>query len=474
MVKRFLLILLTIWVFMTCAIGTRAQVKYSLTYSAKTPDIVSVSIQFAKVRKGALVFIMPRSAPGNYGATNYDGFVENLFAVDGSGKLVAMTRDASGAPRWKVDGADSKWAGAQYNVDLKKMEQRLTPSDASIRRVGFAGILNYSVFGWIEGTESEPVNCTVKAPETWPIFSTTNPTVSMATGESRFATESYYELADGQIFIGPRVRVRRFEAAVPLFVVSYCETGDEYLDDYGKQGAMSMNILKEYFGELPFKQYSIMLRNSVPLETSDVPTLAMEHLQSSTFFGGTDNVRKEAMNQQDVIRTMPTYLHHMSHAFIPLRSYGDTYRPYVQEIPPIINNIWFNEGFMWFLAYDALKMDGLKRLFINNTANADPVIKRMSLEQLSQAASTMYGNDFRLGMGVFSRGAMMAIEMDARLKEKSNGTRSMKDVLKFLYRWSKENKRAFTMDEFPSLIDRSTGITISDIYNKWRSPLSVM
>ena len=61
--------------------------------------------------------------------------------------------------------------------------------------------------------------------------------------------------------------------------------------------------------------------------------------------------RAHATNQQNVIATMATYLHHMGHAFIPLSCYGDAYRPYVKEMPPLINNIRFNEGFMWFVPY---------------------------------------------------------------------------------------------------------------------------
>jgi hypothetical protein len=121
-----------------------------------------------------------------------------------------------------------------------------------------------------------------------------------------------------------------------LFIASYCETEDEYLDDYGLQGTESIKMLNDYFGELPFQHYSIMLRKAIPLEPGSAPALAMEHLQSSTFFGDTSGKRKSKMSAETVIRTMPTYLHHMSHAFIPLRCYGDTYRPYVMEIPPIV------------------------------------------------------------------------------------------------------------------------------------------
>jgi len=286
-----------------------------------------------------------------------------------------------------------------------------------------------------------------------------------------FKANNYYSLADGQIFIGNHFRVKEYKALVPLFVASYCQVADEYLDDYGQQGIISMEILKDYFGELPFPCYSIMLRKAIPVEPVNAPSLALEHLQSATFFGDTSNWRSSSMTREKMMRTIPTYLHHMSHAYIPLRCYGDAYRPYVQELPPIINNIWFNEGFMWFLPYDTLKMDRLKNLFYENVYNTSPIIKKMSLSQLSQIASTMYGIDFRLGTAVFSRGAMMAIEMNNYIKEKTNSKKSMRDVMRYLYIWSKESHRPFTMEEFPGLINKGAGVDLSEIYNRWQLPV---
>jgi predicted metalloprotease with PDZ domain len=202
-----------------------------------------------------------------------------------------------------------------------------------------------------------------------------------------------------------------------------------------------------------------------------MPAFGMEHLQSSTFFGDTSGRRTEAMSAENVLKTIPTYLHHMGHAFLPLRCYGDAYRPYVKEIPPIIKNIWFNEGFMWFIPYETLKSAAWEKIFYTNTYKTDPQIKKMGLQELSQEASLMYSADFRLGRAVFSRGASMAIEMNNYIKEKTGGKKSLKDVIRFLYYWSKENKRPFTMDEFSLLINKASGVDLTDIYNKWQLPI---
>ncbi len=465
---RILIILIAISSFSSFS---SAQLRYTLSYKDSSASVLKVSVEASSPLTAPLSFIMPRSIPGHYGVCYYDHFITNIFVVSNSGVKYAMVKNGLGAPRWSYADTGRQVVRIEYEVDLNRMERNSMPAEASIVRPGFAGILNYSVFGWIEGTEKQKVQCKVSTFTNWSIFSTNQPAAVLAKGGMDINAENYYELADGQLFMGTAFQVKEFKGITPLFVASYCQTREEWIDDYGLQGTMSMEILKDYFGELPFQHYSIMLIKSLPLEKGNYPSLGMEHLSSSTFFGDTTGMRRTAMSRDDIKRTMPTFLHHMGHALIPLRSYGDAYRPYVMEIPPIINNIWYNEGFMWFLPYDELKLQNMKINFDNSVYKTSSEIKKLSLQQLSQAASTMYSADFRLGRAVFSRGALMAVEMDNYLKEKSNGTRSMKDVLRYLYNWSKENRRPFTMEEFPLLINEACHIDLSSIYKKWLLPI---
>jgi predicted metalloprotease with PDZ domain len=465
-VKRFIILVFSVLGSFACT----AQTRYTFLYPDSNSSTIAIRIQPATPLAAQVSFVMPRSIPGAYGIATYDKFITDITAMTTKGRQ-PMIKDKNDAPRWYYTDSTAPLLSIEYRVDLEKMERKIAPADASIMRTGFLGVLNYSVFGWIDGLEKKPVACRVQTMSSWSIFSTNTPTVAMNRGDLQFAADDYYSLADGQLFIGNRFRVKEFAGPVPLYIVSFCESQDEYLDDYAWQGIYSMNILKDYFGELPFKQYTILLRKAIPLEMGSAPTLAMEHLQSATFFGDTSGIRKAAMGKEDRVRTMPTYLHHMSHAFIPLRCYGDTYRPYPLEIPPIINNIWFNEGFMWFLPYDTLKLTSMKDGFYANVYKTSPYIKSLTLSQLSQIASTIYGTDFRLGRAVYSRGALMAIEMNDFLKEKSAGSRSMKDVFRYLYQWAKQNNRPFTMEEFPILISNACNIDLTAIYRKWQNPV---
>jgi hypothetical protein len=194
----------------------------------------------------------------------------------------------------------------------------------------------------------------------------------------------------------------------------------------------------------------------------------MEHLNSATFTGKSADMLTAPVDTAIRTRRMLPVLHHMGHSYLPLRCYGDDYRPYVLLTAPVIRNIWFNEGFIWFLCQDTLKSPALQKRLEDNTLHADPEIAVLPLFKLSAIASTQYAKDFRIGQATFSRGAMMATEMNALIKKKTGGKKSMKDVLRYLYEWGKKNQRPFTMDEFPKLMTTATGVDISAIFSKWQ------
>jgi predicted metalloprotease with PDZ domain len=459
-------------IFLVANYSLSAQVNYTLTFAENSEAVAKVSVGLPSPAS-AVNFVMPRSVPGDYSINPFDAFVENIAAITANGERIPLIKNEFDAPRWASPGANTKpLARIEYEVNLEKMERKMPPGSSSVARRGFVGLLNYSVFGWIEGAEKQKVRCAVKAPDTWAIFSSNQPTAAPKKGEFSFEAASYHELADGQLFLGTAFQVKEFKGLTPLFVASYCQLGDEFLDDYGKQGVKSLEILKDYFGEIPFRHYSLMLVRATPLEPGNAPQLAMEHLASATFFGDTSAMRKAAMTDEERNRAMPTYLHHIAHAYIPLRAYGDSYRPFVQEIPPIIKNIWLNEGFMWFLVYDTLRFERMKTNFRNSVYNTSESLKKLTLTELSQLGSTAYGVDFRIGRAIFSRGALMALEMNEHLLKESGGKKSMKDVIRYLYHWGKQNRRAFTAEELPQLLNQACGISLQKIYDKWQLPVS--
>ena len=82
----------------------------------------------------------------------------------------------------------------------------------------------------------------------------------------------------------------------------------------------------------------------------------------------------------------------------------------------------------------------------------------------------MYSLDFRFGMNTVARGALMAAEMDDRIRSQTNGKQSLRDGMRFLLDWSARNHRAFKTEELGALLSQSTGTDLSEIVDRWMQP----
>jgi predicted metalloprotease with PDZ domain len=207
----------------------------------------------------------------------------------------------------------------------------------------------------------------------------------------------------------------------------------------------------------------------------------MEHLNSGTFYLDTEHALTAKSDDGERETHRFNYAHHIAHSWIPKHAYGAGYLPFAWEMTPLIDTIWFNEGFGRYVAIEALaealpKNDGeryrrgkLDRLrAILDVAPA--FLQRMPLSDLSREGSFLYADDFRVGQSLFARGALMAAEMDDRIRSQTAGKKSLRDALRHLMDWSERNQRAFRTEELPVIFREATGVDTSAILDRWMQP----
>ena len=209
--------------------------------------------------------------------------------------------------------------------------------------------------------------------------------------------------------------------------------------------------------------------------------MSMEHLNSSTYYLAASTGLTAASTPADEARVLYNFAHHMAHAWVPKRVYGHGYFPFQWELAPVLDSIWFAEGFGQYAAIMAVAngtadpaayRDGmLDRRFRPNLSSAPAFLRRLSLVELSRVASTRYSEDFRTGRLVFSRGGLMAAAIDDRIQSESKGTKSLRDALRYLVSWTARERRAFANDELASLIQQATGVDTGPVIEQWLRPL---
>ncbi len=452
-------------------------ITYRFHYATAGDASVVIAIDWSTPLAESRALVMPRAIPMGYGEQRYDAFVSDVAAT-ATGAVAAPAREEG--PRWRLAAGTT---GVTYRVDLRRMEREVhAASDQSRVRDGYLGALGYSVFAFVEGFERRPIRLRVEGPAGWPVVATLAPRWPAAAAAVDAAAADYYALADGQIVMGPRLEMRRLATApVPLYLVSYAE-GAVDLDRVGRLAATAFTRVVDYFGTVPFPHYTIHQELLTPLSPAHEYGMSMEHLGSSTYYLAASAGLTAASTPADDARVLYNFAHHIAHAWVPKRAYGHGYFPFQWELAPVLDSIWFAEGFGQYAAIQAVaagtpdpaafRQDMLARRFRANLASAPAFLTRLSLVELSRVASTRYAEDFRTGRLVFSRGGLMAAAIDDRIGAATGGAKSLRDALRYLVAWTAREQRAFAIDELPGLIAQATGVDPRAVVDEWLAPLT--
>jgi predicted metalloprotease with PDZ domain len=245
----------------------------------------------------------------------------------------------------------------------------------------------------------------------------------------------------------------------------------------------SMAAVIEYFASAPFPHFTVVQELLRPVSPRHNYNYSMEHLLSATFYLSDERGITSQTESAEMERTRFNYAHHFAHAWIPKRLSGKGYRPFNWELAPVLDTIWFSEGFAQYLAMAALAdqlpeadraeyLDNLiQGRFRDNLDGAPLFSKKMSLTELSHSASTLSSQDFRTLRHVSSRGGMIAAEMDALIREQSGGTRTLRDGLRYLMHWSEQERRPLDMEELPEILQQAVGVDTRSILQDWKKPM---
>jgi len=453
-----------------------SQVAYELHYGGAGDPGVSLRITPKNPLPAPVDLVIPRSYPGGYSFVPYDDFVEDVHAFSPDGQSIACKKDADG-PRWAIGQGSEKIARIEYRVNVVRMEDRVLDSvETSKIRKNYVGLLGYSVFGYIDGMQQASVDLQVNGPAGWPVLSTLDPHATVPKGAVKVHAASYDVLADSQVVMGPGVQFQALPGKINLLMAVYSE-GDEDVDAESKLAREALDRVQEYFGDTPFPAYTVLLELLQPREGHDY-NFSQEHDTSGTFSLSVDSATNAHSADSHAYSTLFNYAHHMAHSWVPKRVWGVGYRPFNWELTPVIETIWFNEGFGRYAGMQAIaaglpeeeRKTRRERTIMRTRGILDaapPFIKRMPLTLLSQEASFLYAKDFRTGMNIFGRGFLMAAEMDDRIQAQTKGKKSLRDGYRALLAWSAANQRAFQVEEMTRILSESTGVDVHDIVARW-------
>ncbi len=471
-------------------------VAYRLTVGDPATRTVDIEMRVPPTA-GPATLIIPRAIPMGYGTAPYDAFYREVQAFDTEGNTLDVQRARHG-PRFAIGGDDRSLARVTWRVDIGAMEgEILSASDTSKMRSGYAGLLGYSVFAYLEGLDDLPVRLTIGATDAWPAFTTLAPNAPPATSEVQTTAADFYALADSQVLLGPNVQVVRMtrgdrpgplpdlpdrhprfgESTPTLFVAGYAECDADFTR-IGDLGQLCLEALVDWFGSAPFDHYTMVVEYVTPRSPRHRYGFSMEHLDSATFFFTIDDAITSSVDATTANRSLYNYAHHIAHSWIPKRCAMKGYYPFPWEVAPVLDSIWFSEGFGQYVAADALELirPGIRdrivaRRFRRSLQLTPRALRRLPLVEVSRMASTQYSEHFGTGINVFARGGLMAAAIDADIRQKTDGKHSLRDGLRRLVASCAANGQPCDVAGLMASIAEATSVDVSPIVERWLGPV---
>jgi predicted metalloprotease with PDZ domain len=450
-------------------------VSYLLRYDSDRAGRVVVTMT-PPPQQGPVQLVFPRAIPMGYGVVPYADFVEGVRGWSPTGEHLPVARLEG--PRWRIGRDGAAIERIRYVVDVHRMEQRtLSAADSSRSRYGYLSLLGYSVLGYLDGLEKAPIKLDVRAPVGWPVYATLSPSATPWPGQVTLNAPEFYAAADSQILMGPDLQVRQLAGVRPLYLVGYVEAPADLALD-GSLVEQAFGRVSEWFAGTPFPHYTAMIEYLRPVSSDHQYGFSMEHLESSTYFLDTTRALLPTSPADALDRARFNYAHHIAHSWIPKRLAGEGYFPHRWEVPPVIDTLWFSEGFARWIASEALlsgtadgNRDSLRteqRARWQGMVDQFPAVFRTtSLVDLSRVGSTQYSEDFRIGQTLYCRGALFACELDSAIRERAAGGRSLRDSIRAAMVWSAREKRGFRVDELPRLLGEPVGVDVGPVFAKW-------
>ena len=380
------------------------------------------------------IYHFAATAPGTYSILDFGRLVHSFRAFDEHGDGLSAERISTND--WKI--ADPvRLALITYDVedsfDANLKENAIAPMSGSGIDSGFVGFNTFSVLGYFQGLQSNPVKMKVEYKAGWIIG-----TAMEVDNEGYYVAESYDRLADSPILIGDltvaTTRVNNIDVEVYMFAKDAALTAPRLL-------SLAEDILRSagaFIGYSPVPYYKFLfclLNDDVYRRNGLRSSGALEHSYSSFYV--------QPASERDLPRLKSTMAHEFMHIVTPLNLHSEIIQPYNFAVPTPSEHIWLYEGvtewesnvmqfrsglmtaeeFLRKLSQELRRSDSYKR---------DVSLSQMALEVYDPEIAGQYGN-------FYNRGAAVAALLDIRLLVLSGGTRGLREVLlELLERYGKD------------------------------------
>ncbi len=456
-----------------CAAATIAQPEKSpaaspqiaFTVSMPKPHTHMLEVEVRIKRRQAAeapaeeLLVMPVWTPGSYLVREFERHVQDFAATDAAGHALQWEKPNKNSWRVITKGL-AEWR-ATYRVYANELSVRTNELNSDHAFWNNAALLMY-----LEGFTSAPSTLHILAPQPWKVAT---PLPVEPGPKNTFRAENFDILYDSPVEVS-NFKTLSFEVkGVPHRIVIDGEGNydpERMRTDVKKIVEAAVELMG---GEIPYRDYTFFLH--LRANTGG----GLEHLNSTALGFRRFNFKPETGYQG----FLSLVAHEFFHLWNVKRIRPDALGPFDYTKENYTKLLWVAEGITSYYENIILRRAGLisEKDFLAAAAKAFQDLQNvpgrlvMSAEEASFDAWIKFyrqdENSINSQVSYYDKGAILGLLLDLEIRKESKGTKSLDDVMRYLYTEFYKKDRNYTPKDFQTISETMAGSSLEQFFAKY-------
>ena len=434
-------------------------IRYTIRFPAPHTHYMDVTAAVPTGGKPDIELMMAVWTPGSYLVREYQRNIERVTAT-GAGRSLAVAK--SDKNRWRIATGGAATVTVTYGVYAHELSVRTNWVEER-----YALINGAPTFMTLADGVVRPHEVTLDLPAAWRGSMTG---LRALAGAHRYIAPDFDTLVDSPIVAGnPQV----YEFSVdgkPHYLVNEGDTSGFDAARAVKDLEAIVREHRRFWGALPYDKY-VVLNVIVPNRGG-----GLEHKNSTVLLAG----RTTTQSRNAYTTWLTTLTHEIFHTWNGKRLRPVELGPFDYEKEALTRSLWVVEGITdYYGDLLALRAGVLTRAeFLGSLSSviadlqSTPGRLLQSVELASYDAWIRYyrpdENSPNVSISYYVKGQVLGFLLDARIRQLTNGARSLDDVMRAAYaRYS--GARGFTPEQFRQVAEQVAGTSLADFWSAWIS-----
>jgi predicted metalloprotease with PDZ domain len=446
------------------ASATPLELSYTLSFPQPHTHLYEVTYTIGKVTTPQLDLRMAGWTPGSYLMREFERNVQDFAARDEGGR--ALKWEKVDKATWRIEtGArahQAKTIRANYRVYANELTVRTSHLDAS--HAYFNGA---SLFMYVQGAINQPLKLKIDAPAGWRV---TTPLGLAPEADGSYVAPNYDILVDSPTEVGAH-KLLEFNALGKPHRIAIWGAADY---DEAELTRAFTRIIEEggrIFGGLPYDHYTFILHLQPGIGGG------LEHLNSTTC-QTTPRAFKTRKGYRDFLGLIA---HEYFHLWNVKRIRPLALGPFDYQTENYTRALWLAEGVTDYYGQQLLRRGGLitPAEYLEDLAGSILTYESTPgrLEQTAESASfdswikhyRPDENSINSAMSYYLRGELLGWLLDFEIRTRTNGARTLDDVMRLLLENYGLPRPGFTDSQLKAAFEKVAGGDLTDFFQRYVS-----